>query len=253
VAVRLITIPFSHYCEKARWALDRAGISYHEDGHLPLFHYLANRRAGAGRTVPVMIDGDKLLCDSTEIVAWADRHAPGSLLPLDAATRDDALALEDDFDTDLGPAARRLAYWFLLPRAKQADVRAAMLCGVPRWQQRVFPFVRPLAAGMLKRGLDITADSVERSRVKLEDTFARVSARLADGRRYLAGDAFSVADLTFAALAAPVLAPPNHPYGVEVSLGPDGDAQRAAWRATAAGEHAMRVYREDRAPMQRAA
>jgi glutathione S-transferase len=25
---RLVTIPISHYCEKARWVLDRAGVPY---------------------------------------------------------------------------------------------------------------------------------------------------------------------------------------------------------------------------------
>lgn len=28
---RLLTIPISHYCEKARWALEHAGIPYRED------------------------------------------------------------------------------------------------------------------------------------------------------------------------------------------------------------------------------
>ncbi|MCW3023116.1 MAG: Glutathione S-transferase family protein, partial [Conexibacter sp.] len=31
----LVTIPISHYCEKARWALDRAGVAYEERRHLP--------------------------------------------------------------------------------------------------------------------------------------------------------------------------------------------------------------------------
>ena len=26
--LRFITLPISHYCEKVRWALDRAGMSY---------------------------------------------------------------------------------------------------------------------------------------------------------------------------------------------------------------------------------
>ena len=47
----LVTIPFSHYCEKARWALDRAGLAYEERAHLPLAHYLPARRAGGGKTV----------------------------------------------------------------------------------------------------------------------------------------------------------------------------------------------------------
>jgi len=49
MSARLITIPFSHYCEKARWALELCGIAYEEDGHLPVFHYAATLRAGAKR------------------------------------------------------------------------------------------------------------------------------------------------------------------------------------------------------------
>ena len=45
----LITIPISHYCEKARWALDRAGVDYEEHPHLQLIHRIAVRRAGGVR------------------------------------------------------------------------------------------------------------------------------------------------------------------------------------------------------------
>ena len=68
----LITIPFSHYCEKARWALDRVGIPYEERGHLPLFHYVATYPRARQRTVPILIDGKTVVRDSTDIVAWAD-------------------------------------------------------------------------------------------------------------------------------------------------------------------------------------
>src|SRR5215475_11254459 len=49
--LRLITIPISHYCEKARWALDRAGIAFREERHVQLVHRVAARRAGGGSTV----------------------------------------------------------------------------------------------------------------------------------------------------------------------------------------------------------
>ena len=44
--LRLVTIPISHYCEKARWALDRAGMPYREERHVQGIHRLAARRAG---------------------------------------------------------------------------------------------------------------------------------------------------------------------------------------------------------------
>ena len=36
--MRLITIPMSHYCEKARWGLAHAGVEYVEEAHLQVFH-----------------------------------------------------------------------------------------------------------------------------------------------------------------------------------------------------------------------
>jgi glutathione S-transferase len=36
--LRLITIPVSHYCEKARWALTKLKLPYVEEAHMPPFH-----------------------------------------------------------------------------------------------------------------------------------------------------------------------------------------------------------------------
>ena len=72
----LVTIPFSHYCDKARWALDRAGIPYEERAHLPLLHYLPARLAGGGKTVPVLKTPERTLCDSTDILHWVDARLP---------------------------------------------------------------------------------------------------------------------------------------------------------------------------------
>ena len=38
---RLITIPLSHFCEKARWGLDRVALRYREEPHAPLLSRLA--------------------------------------------------------------------------------------------------------------------------------------------------------------------------------------------------------------------
>lgn len=245
MAATLITIPFSHYCEKARWALERCGVAYREDGHLPMFHWLAVRRAGAKRTVPVVVDGELLLTDSTDIVAWADARRPGTLLPADPATRAAALALEDDFDRQLGPATRRWAYYVTLPRK---DLDPQTVRGTPRWQAIALTLSRPLAVRMLSRGLRIDAAGAERSRKKIEETFARVEELLSDGRRYLVGDRFTVADLTFAALAGPVVAPPERPFGVPALEHLTGAAlgQVEAWRASVAGRYALRVYADHR-------
>ncbi|MDQ3367844.1 MAG: glutathione S-transferase family protein [Myxococcota bacterium] len=245
MATRLITIPFSHYCEKARWALDRCDLPYEEDAHLPLFHYLPTRRAGGSRSVPVLVDGTTVVADSTDIVGWADAHRPGALLPADPALRADALMLEDDLDTHLGPATRRWAYFQVLPRKDLTDL---LTRDVPGWERFALKATRPLAVGYLSRSLKIDAAGAERSRVKIEDTFSRIAQQLGDGRRFLLGDRFTVADLTFAALAAPVLLPREHPSALPPIDGYPAAtrAQITAWRATPAGEHALRMYRDHR-------
>jgi glutathione S-transferase len=84
--------------------------------------------------------------------------------------------------------------------------------------------------------------------VKIEDTFARIAQHLADGRTFLIGDRFSVADLTFAALAAPVLMPPHHPtkFPPISELTVDARAQVTKWRESPAGELGLRMYRDHR-------
>ena len=242
---RLITIPFSHFCEKARWALDACDVPYDEDGHLPVFHYLATLRAGAKRTVPAVIDGKTVVPDSTEIAAWADAKKPGTLLPPREADRADALAIEDDLDKRLGPATRRWLYFQVLDRT---DLDHVLLHGIPRWERTALKVTRPAAIAYLKRSLKIDAAGAERSRVKIDEAFAAVGALLGDGRRYLVGDRFSIADLTFAALAAPVLFPAN--YGVPLpSLGvlaPEARERVETWRRSPPGQFGLRIYAEHR-------
>lgn len=247
---KLITIPFSHYCEKARWALDRCGIAYEEEGHLPVFHYLATRRAGGKRTVPVLVDGDTVVPDSTDIIAWADAKRPATLIPIAGAR--EVLDIEDDLDNHFGPATRRWAYYHLLPNH---DADRYITAGVPRWERTLLKVTRPIAVSYLKRGLKIDDAGVERSRKKIEDTLARVEQIIGDGRRYIAGDRFTVADLTFAALAAPIMLPANHPVQSfdESLFGETARAQIRDWRERPAGQFALRVYADERRAVARAA
>jgi len=244
MATRLITIPFSHYCEKVRWALDRCDLPYTEEGHLPLFVYVPARRAGGGRTVPVLV-ADQTIADSTDAIAWCDDKRPGALYPTSNADKTDALALEDDFDTHLGPATRRWAYIQMLPRK---DLDHYVTKDVPRWERLALKASRPVAVMALRRTLKLTKDSERESISTIDDTFARIAQHMADGRRFLIGDQFSVADLTFAALAAPILLPEPHPTKMP-ALSEYSDAARAQitkWRESPAGEFGLRIYRDHR-------
>jgi glutathione S-transferase len=240
-AAVLITMPHSHYAEKARWALDYLALPYIERPQLPLFHRFATRPLG-GTSVPVLAHGGRAWTDSSAILMWADETAGGdALFPRDAAVRGDVLALEDQFDKVLGPHTRRWGYAQLLGRR---DIIANMATrSVPRERARWAPVVMPVFMPLIKRAFDITPETTVRSRDRIDAVFEEVGRRLADGRPYLAGERFSAADLTFAALSAPVLLPPRCPAYPPVSDMPaalrDGVER---WRATAAGRFGLAMY-----------
>src|SRR5438105_14949685 len=96
MSARLVTIPISHFCEKARWALDRAGVQYVEQPHLQFIHILAARFAGGARTVPVLVtEAGDVLADSTAILHWADTQLePERRLYPDGALGAEAAAVE---------------------------------------------------------------------------------------------------------------------------------------------------------------
>src|SRR5437764_9350523 len=108
--LRLITIPISHYCEKARWALDRGGIAYREERHVQGIHRWAARRAGGGLTVPVLVTPDGVLRESRDILVWVDGRIATEqrLFPEEPAAREEVERLCRRFDDELGPKGRRL-------------------------------------------------------------------------------------------------------------------------------------------------
>jgi glutathione S-transferase len=242
----LVTIPFSHYCEKARWALDRAGIDYEERRYPPGLHRLGTRSTG-GRSVPVLILPERALTDSSDILAWVDARAPhAALFGRDDAERKQVLALEDRFDVDLGPAARRVAYFHLL-----ADTDSSvklMTRNLSRPAAAIFRAGFPLLRAGMRRMMRIDRAGAERSLEKVRAVFSEVAARIAGGRRYLVGARLTAADITFAALATPMLAPPE-----VKELPAQTDVPQSfldvigEMRATPAGELGLRLYREERA------
>src|SRR5437763_2872305 len=121
VGARLVTIPISHFCEKARWALDRAGVGYVEQRHLQLIHVAAARLAGGRNTVPVFVTGTgQVLADSSDILLWADTQLePQRRLYPDGDVGAQARELEAWLDERLGPDGRLWMYHETLPAVRE--------------------------------------------------------------------------------------------------------------------------------------
>lgn len=244
---RLVTIRFSHFCEKARWALQRAGVEFDEEFHAPVLHVPAVKKAGGKRTTPVLVLPDRILADSTDILHWADEHG-ARLYPSDPAARARVEAWEDLFDEKLGPATRRLAY-FLIFQTPRAYVMPTMLAAASGpGERRLLGPLYPLIRFAMRKSMNIYAKPAERSAAVIEEVCSKVEAALADGRSFLEGDTLTAADVTFAALFAPMLGPPN--YGAPMPGFLDVPAPfapvREAMTARPAGQFAARLYRDHR-------
>lgn len=244
--VTLITIRLSHFCEKARWALDKAQVPYTEVSHVPLVHRFYTRSHGGG-TVPLLVAGKNVYEDSASILAYADSAAGGDVLyPSDIPMRREVQEWEEYFDRDLGPHVRRWLYAELL--SKRELMIRLWSAGVSTAEARLAPLIYPIARGLVRRGYRISKSGVERSRGKVQQVFAKVDASLADGRRFLVNDQFSAADLSFAALAAPLLLPPQCPAELppKESFPPALNAELSQLRECEAARFALRLYREER-------
>jgi glutathione S-transferase len=246
--LRLVTIPISHYCEKARWALERSGIPYREERHVQGIHRLAARRAGGGVTVPVLVTPEGVLPDSADILAWVDERTPveSRLYPSESGARDGVQRLCRRFDGELGPRGRRVMYVHMLAQRKLA-LRFNNQ-GVPRWEDRAIRYGWPLVARFVKHELGIRPGIEVEDEAAVWREFDFVAELLADGRPHLCGERFGAADLTFAALSAPVVVPPM--YGVPLPqpdlLSPVTASLVQRARDHPAGRYALTLFAEHR-------
>jgi len=100
--------PVSHFNEKARWGLDWKGIPHRRKA---LFLDYVPRAFFRTRQLrlPILIIGGKAVADSTRILATLEERWPDPpLYPADPELRDQALALEDFFDEEVGHPVRTL-------------------------------------------------------------------------------------------------------------------------------------------------
>jgi glutathione S-transferase len=245
---RLLTIPISHFCEKARWALERAGIEYVEERHVQGIHRIVARRAGGGTTMPVLVTDEGVLAESEHILRYADERLDEDrrLFPADAELCDEVVQLCRELDEGLGPDGRRLMYALML------ELKGPMLQvnnqGVPAWEGRAMSALWPLATRWGRRDLGIDGDTVRVDQENVRRAFDAIAGRRADGRPYLCGERFTAADLTFAALSAAVIVPPE--YGVRLPQ-PDELPEHIArmvreFREHPAGTYAMELFRTER-------
>ena len=201
----------SHFNEKARWALDFKRVPHVRRALLPGFHFPKILRMTGQTAVPVLALDGRPIHDSTRIIEALERAFPEpALYPRNEPGRRRALALEDFFDEEVGHAVRTAIVGPLFahdPVSAGNVLTTGMGPGARRAVRAVLPAFR--AFYKLRHGIDDAA--IAAAPARLRAGLDRIVAELGPSG-HLVGDAFSVADLTAAALFSPIVLPPEFPY-----------------------------------------
>jgi glutathione S-transferase len=246
---RLITFAASHFCEKARWALDWHGIAYEEIGWPPGVHLVLAKGHGAKHsTLPILFDGATIIQGSGTILDWAESKAPDrsrSLIPRAAA---EAREIERRADEIIGPNVRRLAFAEMLPSHAHL-IKSALFYRASGWRRQAGNMMWPVSRRIMARMYGIGPGAAAESRAKLEAELDWLDSKLADGRAYLVGGRFSRADLTVASLLANFARPKE----LEAEHSMEGPAALAAdvtrWSNRPIMRWVLAQYRDHRNPI----
>lgn len=207
----LYTLSASQASEKIRWSLDAAGIEYAEHRLTPFLHLprnlLSSRAVGAH--LPLLEADGESIVDSTRILEWLAVHrAPFALMPSDPERRQAVMNAESRFD-HLARHVLRCVYAQLLQQP--ALVWRIWTVDAGLAESLALRAALPMLARMFASGLNLQPHAVARSRRMIEHGLAELDLAAQERRRYLVGGRLSVADITAAAMLAPLACPDEHP------------------------------------------
>ena len=205
--VILHQFPSSHYNEKARWVLTYKGIEHVRLGYLPGPHIKQIKKLSGQSSVPVLEwDGD-IIPGSDAIIEYAESKVPAKpLFPADPVQRQQVVDWCQRLDMELGPAVRTIAWAGMIDHNKYAT--SVFGKGKPAltmfFYRLAFPLVKPLIA----KANGVNPENIAKSK-QVAQSYLDEIAKTVSATGYLVGDQFTAADLTAAALLAP-LANPDH-------------------------------------------
>jgi glutathione S-transferase len=210
---KLYVFAISHYCEKARWALDYLQVDYQLLYLSPISHFKKAKQLGVpGSSLPILETGEKVIQGSSDIIDWAETQSRAkglsyTLVPecLDS----EYLAMEQRLDEKLGVHVRRWYYSEALVE-HPTTVRSVFTKDLGLIPKILLSLAWPKVRQKMIKLMDLGFDQGLESQAIVEAEVDWLDSLLSDGRPFLGGDAFSRIDLTAASLLGPILRERDH-------------------------------------------
>jgi glutathione S-transferase len=196
--VKLVQIPFSHNCLKVRVALGLKKLDYDVQNVSPMDRSAVVEASRQG-LVPVLIDGDRAISDSTAILLYLEeRHPDPPLVPAHPRARAECLLVEDWADQAFMALSRRIAYW----KVTSTPGRLARMffpgdSGLKAW------VAERIARKRVRDRFHISELSYRRDVPEAKRLAAIALARLG-GRPWLLEGGPTIADIALAAMSSPL-------------------------------------------------
>jgi glutathione S-transferase len=198
---------FSHFNEKARWALDYKGIPHVRHSLLPGPHARTAKKISGQSAVPILKIGDSVVPGSAQIIGRLEEVYPDPpLYPGDVQQQRRALEIQDWFDRKVGPQIRCALFHALSQDVGYfSKIFSSRQSPVVRTAYRWF---FPAVVHLIKRDMKINDISAARGREATQAALDFVERNSRD-TGYLVGNSFSVADLAAASLLFIAVFPPE--------------------------------------------
>jgi glutathione S-transferase len=242
----LYDFTFSHYSEKARWALDFKGVPYTSRHLLPGFHMRTTRKLAPRSSVPILKTDDAVIQGSAEIIDFLEQTFPErSLTPPDPQDANAAIEWEKYLDVEIGVTLRLWFYYHTLP---DRDRALKFLCADATWLQRsLFAFSFAPIRTKMTAFMNINAENAGDAERRFMLAFDRLDQALERGP-FLVGKRFSRAALAACSLLWPLCRPGESESEVEALLSPTVHALRKQLQHRRFYQWVLERYKEDRMP-----
>jgi len=242
-ALRLITFPPSADTETARWILAHHRALYREVPQSAVGSALAAARRLT--KIPILLTTAGKFSGSRQIADHLDAQSPSErrLIPDDAAMAVEINRLWAEYNGGMVAWIAQWAYFYVF---QDRDLTLRMTTfGVPRWQRYLDRRLRPVFVWVMRQGLgnrtrSVAVDALGRCHRKFDE----VDERMRDGRPYLLGDRFTLADVAFCACAGPLMLASDYggPLPQLVDVPEEMRREVLGFRERAAGRYALRTY-----------
>ena len=208
IVLVLYQFPISHYCEKARWALEYKGLEYKKVNLLPGFHIKKAKKLASKPSLPILVHDGKAINESRNIISYLDQAFPNKLLtPEDENLKQAVVKWEQLADQEIGADVRCLCYHTLLDHP---DITIPFFTvNGPWYGNLLMKFTYPKLSIKMRELMQLNDKTVELINQRLTKVIDKIHEHISN-REFFVGDTFTRADIAVASLLAPLVRPKNY-------------------------------------------